>query len=303
VFKFYSDGGGNYALECADAIPVAQPRPVEISREDDDKVSLLGHIHDFCAKAYPTLAKDFVSLTGNCAILSIFAAVFNNNGDNIKNMGWFSNKYHFYLIFGENISGKEPWMEREWNSIFAPLFNEIVNMSRHKMEPGIKIWEDDEYNKKYNLGRLKWDEKSHKKWTLKENDKRIFERFELWTPAWITCEKKDIMPDIYISIENEKWFKMKMPCQFDTFITIALSEKIGRIDDELITKLSKHFNAKRTVYNKRLWEKGKKDKNKKWNFPNHINDTYCFGSYNDAGNIHSIEFSKIMFEPYWEIIY
>ena len=59
------------------------------------------------------------------------------------------------------------------------------------------------------------------------------------------------------------------------------------------------------MYNIRTWGKGKKDNENKWEFINSIQDTTSFGIYKDSIklNIHTIEFDKILFEPYWEIMY
>ena len=226
-------------------------------------------------------------------------------------MGFDNRNYHFYLIFGINIPGKEPWLETEWNANFEPLFSKIIEKSPHKKDTGIRTLEyvkeneSDKYYKECKLGKLRWDKKSHEKWTLKNVDKREFHHFELWTPLWTICEKNNTSPDIYISISDEKGVNKKIPCQFDTFITIAIAEDVGNLQKDVIIKLSEKFNSKKTVYNKRTWGKGKKDENKKWEFINSIQDTHSFGIYNDSIklNIHTIEFEKIMFEPYWEIIY
>ena len=225
-------------------------------------------------------------------------------------MSWNNRTYHYYIIFGEIISGKEPWLEIEWFRSLEPLFDNIIEISPFKKETGLRVLEynkeneTDKYYKECKLGRLKWDKKSHDKWTLKENDLRRFSHFELWTPLWTICEKMDLPPDVYISISNEKDINTTIPCQFDTFITIAIAEEIENISKDLILKLSKIFGSKRTVYNKRIWGKGKPDENKKWEFINSIQDTTSFGIYKDSNNLnmHTVEFGKVIFEPYWEII-
>ena len=220
-------------------------------------------------------------------------------------MSWNNRKYHFYLIFGINIFEKEPWMENEWFNKFEPLFNKIIEISPFQKDTGIRVIEDDG---NFKLGRLKWDKKSHEKWTLKNNDKRTFEHFESWTPIWTICEKNNTAPDIYLSIWNEYLGELKKEYQFEyqfnTLVTIAIAEDIGNISIDLIKDLSEKFNSKKTVYNKRTWGKGKFDESKKWEFINCIQDTHSRGIYkgNDL-NIHKTKFEEILFEPYWEIIY
>jgi hypothetical protein len=227
-----------------------------------------------------------------------------------ENSGWNKKTYHFYLIFGNNKSGKEPWLEEEWANKFEPLFEKILNLSPNKDKTGIrvleyaKINEEDKYYKACKLGKLRWDEKSHKKWTLKNNDKILFSHFESWTPLWTICEKNSVSPDIYLSFWKE--YEKYKTRQFDMLVTIGISEEIGNISKEIIIELAKAFNAKITVYNKRKWDEGKKDENGKWSFINSIGDTHSMGIYKDKDinilDIHSIDFSRIIFEPYWEII-
>jgi hypothetical protein len=94
---------------------------------------------------------------------------------------------------------------------------------------------------------------------------------------------------------------------FNTLVTISITDEIGDVPQNIIIELSKAFNSKRTVYNKRKWGEGKKDENRNWSFINSIQDTHSFGIYrnDDIKNldIHKTGFEKIIFEPYWEIIY
>ena len=228
-----------------------------------------------------------------------------------ENSGWNKRTYHFYLIFGENIVGKEPWIEGEWFNKFELLFKKIIEKSNLQKDTGLRVLEygkkneTDQYYKEYKLGKLRWDEQSHKKWTLKDNDARLFSHFEAWTPLWTYCDKNHISPDIYFSFWNEGDIYEEK--QFDTLVTIAVVEEIGSIPKEIVTGLSKAFNSKRTVYNKRKWGEGKKDEKGKWSFINSILDTHSSGIYKDEKiknlNIHSIKFEELLFEPYWEIVY
>jgi hypothetical protein len=228
-----------------------------------------------------------------------------------ENSGWNKKTYDFYLIFGTNIPGKEPWVEEEWFNTFEPIFNKLIEISPHKKDTGIRVLEyakkneDDQYYKEHKLGRLRWDKQSHEKWTLKHDDRKLFGQFEAWTPLWTMCEKNHTSPDIYFSFWNES--NVYKELQFDTFVTVAINDETGNISKEMIIELSKGFNSKRTVFNKRRWGEGKIDPEKKWSFINSILDTHSFGIYKDEKvvrlNIHSIPFEEIKFEPYWEIIY
>jgi hypothetical protein len=226
-------------------------------------------------------------------------------------MSFDDRNYHFYLFFGENISEKEPWLENEWFNNFEPFFDMIIEISPYKKDTGIRVLEmvkENEMNKykEYKMGKLNWDKKSHEKWTLKKEDKRHFVHFESWTPRWTICDKIKKAPDIYFSFHNENFIGNNIPLQFDILGSIAIAEDIGNIDIEIIKKLSEKFNVKRTVYVKKTWFGGKIDENNKWNLKDWINYICSWnGIYKEAIklNIHTVEFNKIEFEPYWKIIY
>jgi hypothetical protein len=232
-----------------------------------------------------------------------------------QNMSFADRSYHYYIIFGENKPGKEPWLENEWFNDFEPLFNNIIDISPYKKDTGLRVLEyikeneTDKYWKQYKLGRLKWDKKSHEKWTIKNTDKKDFHHFASWTPLWTICEKNKTAPDVYISISDEKRTNMKNPCQFDAFVTVAVAEEIGNIQKDIILKLSEKFNSKRTVYVKKSWFSGKVDENNKWDLKDWIdcmstgNGIYVETKKSKSLNMHIIEFNEIEFEPYWEIIY
>ena len=49
------------------------------------------------------------------------------------NSPWRKKTYHYYLIFGEIVKGKEPWREEEWFNAFEPLLNS--GSRRHRKNP------------------------------------------------------------------------------------------------------------------------------------------------------------------------
>jgi hypothetical protein len=228
-----------------------------------------------------------------------------------KNMGWDERTYHFYLIFGDKIAGKEPWLEEQWMKTIDPLFYDIIELSPNRFDTSLRVLEftkkDEQYRyhtEEYKMGKLRRNEESHKRWTLKENDARFFAHFESWTPFRTVCERYNFSPDVYISVANEEGIYASR--QFDILVTIAVSDDIKDVQPNMILALSKVFNSKRTVYNERKWGEGKKDEDGRWIFRNNIMETNSLGIYKDEAiidlNIHSIDFDKIVFEPYWRII-
>ena len=175
-------------------------------------------------------------------------------------MSFSNRKFDFYILFGDIQNGKPLWNTDIWDSTTEPLINEILNLSILKHKTGVRVLEYnfEANNKKQSeikLGRLKWDDKSHKKWTLKDKDLRRFAHFELWTPIWTECNKNDKSPDIYISISNEN--EMYKNCQFDYFIVIAIAKELGVNTKNIVNSLSEKFNTKKTVFSERTWGKGK----------------------------------------------
>ncbi len=153
------------------------------------------------------------------------------------------------------------------------------------------------------LGRLKWDNKSHLKWTIEVNSEIKFNNFESWTPIWTICDRNNSAPDIFISIQNEEDSKQRfINLQFDFFIVIAIAEDLKLNCNPIIADFSKEINAKRTICQTRHWSKAGSDKNKNWTFNNWIQDTRSNGIYKGQ-SLHNFNFDDLIFEPYWEIIY
>ena len=229
-------------------------------------------------------------------------------------MSFSGRKFQFYLIFGDKNENIQPWKKEVWTNIYEPAFFNILKFSGNYDKTGVRVLEyakkseKDKYKSEVKLGRLKWDEKSHTKWTLNANDVRDFCHFESWTPIWTTCEKIDKSPDIYISIWNEisadEELKDKKR-EFSFLITIAIAVDLNVDGEEIIKKLSKEIRAKRTVYNTRNWGRGKYDETETWEFLNWIQDTNTFGIYKKGHtlNIHDTKFEDLKFEPYWKIIH
>jgi hypothetical protein len=228
-------------------------------------------------------------------------------------IGWDNRPYDFYLIFGQNQDNKFPWIKTIWESDFEPYFDSLVKQAVTFRETGIraikyktekKIADKDNkefiYHSEMKLGRLKWDFKSHEKWTILDNADHYFLDFELWVPIWTVCEKRGSPPDIFIKIFNERDFENKRDIQFGYFIVVAIAKNLQIDSKPIIRELSEKINSKATVLKTRKW--GKPENNANWTFVNWIQDTSSNGIYRGQ-NLHSFEFNELEFEPVWEIIY
>jgi hypothetical protein len=221
--------------------------------------------------------------------------------------------YDFYLIFGQNEEGKWPWITNNWKSDFEPYFDLLIKQVDNGKETGIraiKYKPEKRVSKKDNqefiyfsevkLGRLKWDEKSHEKWTIQNNVDNYFLNFELWTPIWTICDKKQSTPDIFITISNERDFENKRDIKFGYFIVVAIAKSLKLDSKPILRELSEKIESKITILKTRKW--GKPEKAGNWTFVNWIQDTFSNGIYKGK-NLHSFDFDELEFEPIWEVIY
>ncbi len=229
------------------------------------------------------------------------------------NSSWANRSYEFYLIFGQTDEKKSPWITSNWKSEFEPLLDKLIKqcelsketelrVTKYKSEKRISKKEKHEfiYHSEVKLGQLKWDNKSHDKWTTPNNIENYFQDFQLWTPKSTICEKRQSPPDIYISISNESDFEKKRETKFGYFIVVAIAESLKSDSKPIIKELSERINSKATIFKKRRW--GKPEKAGNWTFNNWIQDTFSNGIYK-GNNLHSFNFDELEFEPTWEVIY
>lgn len=240
---------------------------------------------------------------------------FINLYENLTNAdsSWENRQYEFYLIFGQTEDNKSPWITENWKSDFEPYFNLLIKQNLILKETGIRATkykpekriskkgnEGFVYHSEIKLGRLKWDEKSHEKWTTPNNTENYFLDFELWSPIWTVCEKRQSPPEIYISISNERDFENKRDIKFGYFIVVAIAKSLKLDSKPIIKELSERINSKATILKTRRW--GKPETAGNWTFVNWIQDTFSNSIYKEK-NLHSLEFDKLEFEPIWEVIY
>lgn len=234
--------------------------------------------------------------------------------DNLTNAdsSW-SRQYDFYLIFGQTDPNKSPWIKNNWKSDFEPFFELLIKQTENFKETGLRVVKykpekrvskrDNKefiYHTEIKLGRLKWDEKSHEKWTINNNLENYFLNFELWTPIWTICDKKQKSPDIYITISNERDFENKRDIKFGYFIVVSVAKSLKFDSKPILRELSEKINSKATILKTRRWDKPENAGN--WTFVNWIQDTFTNGIYKGK-NLHSFDFDKLEFEPIWEVIY
>jgi len=232
----------------------------------------------------------------------------------LKSDSAFQNRaYEFYLLFGEKDESKSPWLKSNWNTIFKPCFEVLLSLVETSKETGVyvnkfkaenrltkKDGEQFIYLSEMKLGHLKWDDKSHDKWTIENSSEEYFEHFELWTPSRTICEKRQIAPDIFISLVNQRDFENTRNIEFGYFMVIAVAKNLNMDSKSIFSELSKKANTKATVVKSRKW--GRPEKEGKWSFNNGIQDTFTAGIYKQQ-DLHNINFDDLEFEPVWQIIH
>jgi hypothetical protein len=258
------------------------------------------------------------TVTPNKQTMSIFekAKILINNkleSWSLLDTSWENRPYDFYLVFGKQEDNKLPWITENWNNDFQPFIDLLIKQCTTSKETGLRATKykpEKRYSKKDNqeftyhseikLGRLKWDDKSHEKWTTPNNTEYYFQDFELWTPIWTICEKRESPPDIYLTISNESGFENNRKIQFDYFMVVAIAKNLNIESKPILRELSERINSKLTILKTRKW--GRPEKVGEWTFVNWIQDTFSNGIY-QGQNLHSIEFDKLKIEPTFEIIY
>lgn len=231
----------------------------------------------------------------------------------LLDISWDNRPYDFYLIFGQDDDSKLPWITDNWKLLFQPYFDTLVKQSEFSKDTGLRVTKyqaEKRFTKKNNkefiyhteikLGRLRWDNKSHEKWTTPNNSDYYFQDFELWTPIWTICDKRQSPPDIFINITNERSFNNKRNTQFGYMIVIAIAKNFNVDSKTVIRELSERINARAAILKTRKW--GRPENVGKWTFVNWIQDTFCNGIY-QGKNLHSFNFDELEFEPIWEVVY
>lgn len=223
-------------------------------------------------------------------------------------MHWSNREYSFNILLCKSTDQNFPWNYQTWVEDIKPIIATLLAQSAACQNAGIRVLKyqkqpDSDYFKELKLGRLRWDDKSHEKWTIQKEDASVFfKQFELWTPIWTQCEKANCPPDIFISIENENKLEGCNQVQFDAFVVVAIAADLKLDCKDTIIELSKKIGSKVTVSQTRKWDKGKKDKDKNWTFYNWIQYTWTNGIYRKQ-NLHNFNLDDVVFEPYWQIVY
>lgn len=216
------------------------------------------------------------------------------------------NRYRFYLVFSTNEKGRTPWHKSEWYSRVEPVLQRLISASAHRKDLSIKVQsvEDDKpYFKDIKHGRLGWKKESFDKWTLSDESKAIVCEVEIVVPRHSVCERMEMNPDIFISMQTENPLSTRTGMaqfHFDVFTVVAVKADLDLDHQSQMVEFSKAMNAEITIYRNRSWDSGLKRGN--WTFSNGIMGTWTNGIYKGR-SLHEFDLSELQFEPVFEVIY
>ncbi len=141
-------------------------------------------------------------------------------------MAFFSREYEVFLLLAAPAS-PGLWQQEQWTP-FADAVNRIVAQARGK--GAVRSLQYNPAGKLIAFGRMGWDAKGHAKWTHTQatTDAR-FMSLEAWAPAWTTCEKDDLAPDLFISLFNEDYLNHAgKPLLFGQRLVCAVATDLGQ---------------------------------------------------------------------------
>lgn len=141
-------------------------------------------------------------------------------------MAFFSREYEVFLLLAAPAS-PGLWLQEQWTP-FANEVNSIVAQARGK--GAVRSHQYNPAGKLIPFGRMGWDAKGHAKWTHTPatRDAR-FMSLEAWAPAWTTCEKDDLAPDLFISLFNEDYLnRAGKPLLFGQRLVCAVATDLGQ---------------------------------------------------------------------------
>lgn len=141
-------------------------------------------------------------------------------------MAFFSREYEVFLLLAAPAS-PGLWQQEQWTP-FADAVNRVVAQARGK--GAVRSHQYNPAGKLIAFGRMGWDAKGHARWThtAATTDAR-FMSLEAWAPAWTTCEKDDLAPDLFISLFNEAYLnRAGKPLLFGQRLVCAVATDLGQ---------------------------------------------------------------------------
>ena len=123
---------------------------------------------------------------------------------------WIAPKYVCFILLPPREQGPL-WYYDAWCEKIVPTASEMLNCFEHgcslRTRQGPK-----KTTKEAKLGQLRWNDKSHQKWTWNspltkgKRDDWVFEDVEIFSPPrYVLLKRADEMPDLYFQVSAMNW--------------------------------------------------------------------------------------------------
>lgn len=176
-------------------------------------------------------------------------------------MAFHTADYDAYVVLGDP-SCPPLWTWKVWQS-FVPAMDPLIHAARGKAAVrSTQLLANQGGEVKF--GRLGWTEPDHRKWTHgspanKGTSKAwSFLSAEVWAPAWTTCEREDLAPDVFLSMANESLGGgYRQDLLFNPVVIFAVVSELARQNPSpvatVVSALRRLTSAKLVGYRRRPW--------------------------------------------------
>lgn len=131
-------------------------------------------------------------------------------------MAFHDREYDVYVVLG-GPSAPLPWVQSAWGDISAAL-DPLMQAARDRpavrsVQLGPKPGSPNQ--RSISFGRIGWNDQGARKWCHSENGQLVsgggayFQASSVWAPSWTVCERENLAPDVFFSIDNPSPFSPK----------------------------------------------------------------------------------------------
>jgi hypothetical protein len=212
-------------------------------------------------------------------------------------MAFQDREFDTYVVLG---SPHKPnlWAWTTWPAI-AETLTPLVGVARAQAAVRTTQFEPDGRNT-VRFGRIGWNNAGHQKWVHgspmngeSSRDWRFLDA-EMWAPAWTTCERDRLAPELFFAVRNER-FHGERELKFNPVVLLAIAADLGPEIEQraagAVRSLTAHLDAVLTVRQRRPWGKRIGDRY----YTNAINDLLVSGLFR-VGRVHGRAADETTFE-------
>ncbi len=119
-------------------------------------------------------------------------------------MSFADRKYEVFVILGDP-AAEPAWVAPRWRLI-SDILDPLVQKARDRAAVRsiqLRKGTGSPNQRSISFGRIGWNAQGHKKWVhTPAGDGIEFMNTEVWAPAWTTCEREGLPPDVYVAVRN-----------------------------------------------------------------------------------------------------